>query len=80
MNLCTSSMARRTLCAIGRTLGDDEQRYISFITARAETPGTRLWAEGLAGVSGGIFYEATGERARLDFRLDGTFASRFEGN
>jgi hypothetical protein len=64
----------------GRTLGDDELRYISFMTARAQTPGTRLWAEGLAGGSGGTFYEATGERARLDFRLDGVFASGFEGN
>jgi hypothetical protein len=64
----------------GRTLGDDELRYISFMTARAQNPGTRLWAEGLGSGSGGTFFEATGERARLDFRLDGTFASGFEGN
>lgn len=64
----------------GRTLGDDELRYISFMTARAQTPSIRLWAEGLASGSGGTFYEATGERARLDFRLDGLFTSGFEGN
>lgn len=64
----------------GRTLGDDELRYISFMTARAQQPGMRLWAEGRAGGTGGTFFDATGERARMDFRIDGVFANGFEGN
>ncbi len=64
----------------GRTLGDDELRYISFMSARAQTPGVRPWAEGLVGASGLQFFEATGGRGTLDFRLDGTFAGGFEGN
>ena len=64
----------------GRTLGDDELRYISFMSARAQSPGLRPWAEGLSGATGPTFYEATGERASLDFRLDGTFTHGFEGS
>lgn len=64
----------------GRTLGDDELRYISFMTARAQTAGVRPWAEGLTGGDGPQFFEATGGRGTLDFRLDGTFAGGFEGN
>lgn len=64
----------------GRTLGDDELRYISLMTARAQNRGVRPWAEGLVGSNGPNFFDATAGRGTLDFRLDGTFAGGFEGD
>lgn len=64
----------------GRTLDNDELRYISLMTARAQNRGVRPWAEGLVGGTGPNFSDATVGRGTLDFRLDGTFAGGFEGD
>jgi hypothetical protein len=64
----------------GRTLGNDELAYISLMTARAQDPGVRAWSEGLSASTGPTFFDATVGRGTLDFRLDGTFRSGFEGD
>lgn len=64
----------------GRTLGNDELAYISWMTARAQDPGVRGWSEGLGAGTGPTFFDATAGRGKLDFRLDGQFQSGFEGD
>lgn len=63
----------------GRLLDDNELRYLSWITQRAQTPGFKAMSEGFGTGAGPTFYDATGERAFLDVNLDSLFLNGFEG-
>lgn len=63
----------------GRVLDDNELRYLSWITQRAQTPGFKAMSEGFGTGTGPTFFDATGERAFLDLNLDSLFLNGFEG-
>lgn len=66
------------VASTGRTLGDTELRWLSYMALRAQDPGVRPYSEGFSATSGPNFNAATGGVATLDFLHDRNFADGFE--
>lgn len=64
--------------SVNRLLDDTEMRYLTWLARRGDIDASLPSATGLSVEPGMNFTQATGGRARIDFRLDAVFRDPFE--